>query len=1209
MSNTTPPVPPRDDAERRRALNARRSVLVEAPAGSGKTNLLTRRFLRLLADVEEPGQIVAITFTRAAAAEMRHRILSELEKAATRNSADAGTEDLSMEVLADRALARSRELGWNLIELPAQLRISTIDSFCRELALQQPLLTELGSGLDILEDPKELYRRAARRTLEQIDSAAPELRDAIERLLRRRDNGWQEMEDLLIEMLAKRDRWMQEFVFQPNPDWVALRERLERPFGRAARKNLEDLSALLDQVPHARQELLDLARFACSNLDNDRFRDLAELAEFPKVPFADGDAVEEAWLSCLCAADLLLTNGGFRKQVDKRLGFPAEDRAQKARLLHLITQLAAVPNFKSVLASSANLPPLRYDDDDWEIVRACFVLLRQAAGQLKVEFAAAGAVDYSEVAWIARQVLSDPGEGALKIAEDIRHLLVDEFQDTSRRQHELLKQLVAAWPQREGRTCFVVGDPMQSIYFFRDADAELFPLVRDMGLAIPGDLPFTFDHGSLKVNFRTKESLVKRINEFFEDVFAEDDRSGVRFTSAETPQSSACGPVLVANSPRLNTHFEFMPYMPKWSSNGTEAKKQVQDARSTARKKQIAGILDVICSHEDRMDAARAEGRKYRIAVLGRAHAALTPIAKALREKGIPFRAVELEKLKDRPEVRDALAIAHALLNPHDRLAWLGLLRAPWSGLALDDLHALASADDRNLQMQPVRELLAQRASLLTEQGRGAVERVLHAIEAAEVWRAERPGTKLGTWIEQAWLLLGGADCGDATAQANVDLLWRCLDKLPEGDADVSGSALDAALDKLTALPDPLASSDCGVQLMTIHKAKGLEFEVVIVPELQAGGGNSKGELLSWLERGLAESDQDGEVTEFLVAPISSKGGEKSKTKAWVDSEYKNRERQEARRILYVAATRARDELHLFARPEYKTDASGAMLLSVPQESLLKTAWPAVKDEVEAKFATFIGDNTAQMPGGLSSIAAGGDNVIEMPAPPKPAVLRRLPESYRAEEQAGGKLAADAVSGLRAAPLYGRHEGGLLSRALGIAVHSTLEELARLRATLSWDVARKDIARIVPRLVAQVRSAGVDAAEAKRIAVQAVEIALEASHDVTAQWILSPHEEAQSEASWVSVAGGAIKGVRVDRIFRAGLAPGSDGNDTWWIVDYKTMHADGLVAEKSLEELREIFRPQLEAYAHVLRQLHGADATIRAGLYYPRMKKLDWWGI
>jgi len=223
--------------------------------------------------------------------------------------------------------------------------------------------------------------------------------------------------------------------------------------------------------------------------------------------------------------------------------------------------------------------------------------------------------------------------------------------------------------------------------------------------------------------------------------------------------------------------------------------------------------------------------------------------------------------------------------------------------------------------------------------------------------------------------------------------------------------------------------------------------------------------------------------------------------------------------------------------------------------------------------------------------------------------LRRLPESYRAEEQAGGKLAADAVSGLRAAPLYGRHEGGLLSRALGIAVHSTLEELARLRATLSWDVARKDIARIVPRLVAQVRSAGVDAAEAKRIAVQAVEIALEASHDVTAQWILSPHEEAQSEASWVSVAGGAIKGVRVDRIFRAGLAPGSDGNDTWWIVDYKTMHADGLVAEKSLEELREIFRPQLEAYAHVLRQLHGADATIRAGLYYPRMKKLDWWGI
>jgi ATP-dependent exoDNAse (exonuclease V) beta subunit len=1208
MSSTIPPLSPHDDAERRRALSAQRSVLVEAPAGSGKTNLLTRRFLRLLADVEEPGQIVAITFTKAAAAEMRNRILGELEKAVERKRSHPVADDLSMETLADRALAKSSEMGWNLIELPAQLRISTIDSFCRELALQQPLLTELGGGIDILDDPKELYRRAARSTLEQIDSAAPELRAAIGQLLRRRDNGWQEMENLLITMLEKRDRWMQDFVFQPDPNWNALRERLERPFGRAARKQLEELSELLDEVPHARQELLELARFACSNLGNERFRELAEMVEFPRAPFANAEALEEASLACLCAADLLLTSGEFRKQVDKRLGFPAENKVQKERLLNLIAPLATIPNFKSILVSCRDLPTLRYDDDDWEIVRACFLMLRQAAGQLKVEFAAAGAVDYSEVAWIARQVLSDPGEGTLKIAEDIRHLLVDEFQDTSRRQHELLKQLIAAWPQRDGRTCFVVGDPMQSIYFFRDADAELFPLVRDKGLAIPGDLPFTFDHAPLKTNFRTNESLVKRVNNFFEKVFTKEDGSGVRFTAAETPPSNVSGPMLVENTPRLRTHFEFVPYKPKWSSDGTDAKKPIEDARNAARKKQIAEILDVIRSHEDRMKDARAEGRKYRIAVLGRARTVLTPVAEALREEDIAFRAVELEKLKDRPEVRDALTIAHALLNPHDRLAWLGLLRAPWAGLALADLHTLVSADDRDLQKRPVRELMVQRTSLLTEHGKAVVERLLRAVEAAEAWRAARPGTTLGTWIEQAWLRLGGADCVDAPAQANVDLLWRCLDKLPQGDADVPGAALDAALDKLTALPDPWASSDCGVQLMTIHKAKGLEFEVVIVPELQAGGGRSKGELLSWLERGLAEPDEDGEVTEFLVAPISSKGGDKSKTKAWVDSEYKSRERQEARRILYVAATRARDELHLFARPEYKANAKGERQICEPGESLLKTAWPAVKDEISEKFAAWVERNT-QTPGVVSALAAVADNIVEMAAPPKSVVLRRLPESYRVEEQAGKHLPVASVSGLRAEPLYGRHEGGPLSRALGVAVHSAFEELARLRATLSWDATRKDIGRIVPRLAAQMRSMGIDAVQAKHIAAQAVEIALDASQDPAAEWILSPRKEGRSEASWVSVNGETTKVVRVDRVFRAGLEPGSDGNEAWWIVDYKTAHANGADGLNVLGELRNMFAPQLEAYANVLRAMHGTDATIRAGLYYPRMKKLDWWEI
>ena len=253
MSSAAHTALPPDQAAREKALDADRSVLVQAPQAQAKPICSTRRFLRLLAEVEEPGQIVAITFTRAAAAEMRHRILAELEEA-ERSGHDVKStksDEFSMEALARRALERSRALQWKLIDLPSQLRISTIDSFCRELALQQPLLSGLGASLDISENTGDLYRRAARRTLEQIDGEGAELRDAIASLLMLRDNGWQEVEDLLVRMLAQRDKWMHDFVVGPDPDWDALRERLERSFVREVRARLAVLSERLDVVPGA----------------------------------------------------------------------------------------------------------------------------------------------------------------------------------------------------------------------------------------------------------------------------------------------------------------------------------------------------------------------------------------------------------------------------------------------------------------------------------------------------------------------------------------------------------------------------------------------------------------------------------------------------------------------------------------------------------------------------------------------------------------------------------------------------------------------------------------------------------------------------------------------------------------------------------------------------------------------------------------------
>ena len=228
-----------------------------------------------------------------------------------------------MEALARRALARSQALGWNLLDLPAQLRISTIDSFCRDLALQQPLLTGLGGELDISEQPRELYRRAARRTLEAHRHRQRCLRAAIESLLLWRDNGWQEIEDLLVEMLEKRDRWMHDFVLEREPDWEALRDRLERPFAQAVRDALDQARPSPRPGSGAREEALALARFACDRAAAQLHSGSRRTAEFPAAPFTDArHSKKRAGLSS-CLADLLLTqDGAFRKQVDKTDGFP-----------------------------------------------------------------------------------------------------------------------------------------------------------------------------------------------------------------------------------------------------------------------------------------------------------------------------------------------------------------------------------------------------------------------------------------------------------------------------------------------------------------------------------------------------------------------------------------------------------------------------------------------------------------------------------------------------------------------------------------------------------------------------------------------------------------------------------------------------------------------------------------------------------------------
>jgi hypothetical protein len=300
----------------------------------------------------------------------------------------------------------------------------------------------------------------------------------------------------------------------------------------------------------------------------------------------------------------------------------------------------------------------------------------------------------------------------------------------------------------------------------------------------------------------------------------------------------------------------------------------------------------------------------------------------------------------------------------------------------------------------------------------------------------------------------------------------------------------------------------------------------------------------------------------------------------------------------------------LFARPAYKAESDGDLTLTEPRNSLLATAWPALEEEVRARFADWKAAAPAEAE--IESMAASGEgNLLVMPSPAKSTLLRRLPPEYRPEQskEFASAAAETSVAGMSGSRLYARHEGGMISRALGAAVHALLEELSRLRANSDWEAARAALPQFEPRVAAQVRAVGIETSKAGGIAAQALQIALDASRDSVGQWILSPHAEAASEASWAGVAGGRVRTVRVDRVFQAGPTPGSEGDDCWWIVDYKTAHADNGDPAAELPRLRPLFAPQIAAYAQVLRNLRGNGTPIRAGLYYPRMVLLDWWEL
>ncbi|MEA3291015.1 MAG: 3'-5' exonuclease, partial [Pseudomonadota bacterium] len=851
----------------------------------------------------------------------------------------------------------------------------------------------------------------------------------------------------------------------------------------------------------------------------------------------------EVWLGL---AELLLTrDGAWRKPGGIKVGngFPppgsgtgATEKARlkemKTRMQSLLRELEGEEEFRRSLHALRGLPLPAYSDKNWAVLEALFRVLLRAAQQLKVVIGNRGEMDFAEAALRAGEALGGeeaPTDLALRLDYQIRHLLVDEFQDTSQNQFTLFERLTAGWERGDGRTLFLVGDPMQSIYRFREAEVGLFLQAREHGI---GEIELEFLR--LKVNFRSRPGIVDWVNESFPGVLPPHSDPGRGAVSYAPFEASKCREEAQA----VTIH----PFV----GGGRDA--------------EAARVVEIIRRR-------RVEAPDAAIAVLVRARSHLGEITAALdaahreRGRGLAYEAVEITPLDRRQWVLDLLALTRALLHPADRIAWLALLRAPFCGLTLEDLYRLAGENRDAVLPKLLRE--AAVTGTLGEDGMCRLARVLPVLEAALAARGRRP---LRQWVEGTWIALGGPACIDSAAGLeDAEAFLRLLERQEGSPEAVDATALAEQMGRLYAQPEAGAP----VKLMTIHKAKGLQFDTVIVPGLGERPRNEEQRLLHWLEQ---SSETGG--SELLFGPIHSAEERSNPTSAYIRELEKEKGEHEAGRLLYVAVTRAEQRLHLLGR--VAADNEGAPR-EPPARTLLRHLWPAVRQQFIA---------AAGNPAAATELAETAAEVYQRPRLRLPAawccpqpptgVDVALPEAARS----GGAVEFDWA--------------GEIARLSGTVAHRLLQHLAERGAGVAID-------HYAPAARRMLLQAGVAESQLEPAAERVMSVLRNTVQDRRGSWILScDHREAECEAAVTAEVAGNIHRLVVDRTF-------IDADGLRWVIDYKTGAHEGGDIEAFLDREQTRYREQLEIYARAFAALEAR--LVRMGLYFPLLRGWREWPL
>ena len=1140
-----------DAVARRAALDPRRSFCVTAPAGSGKTELLTQRILALLPTVERPEQVLAITFTRKAAAEMRERLLQKLEEARAQIPVKAEHEQITRD-LANKVLAHAAQQQWSLD--PELFNLRTIDSLCGELTRQMPVLSAIGGSVETTDQDRPLFEQAVNDLLKNVESRAGVGED-LRALLLHFNNDWTRVRTLLVDLLGRRGDWGGSLGQHRDPDDASL--ALQQTVDSLVVGVLGRVTAVLE--PHL-QELGALASFAAAQQGEAGV----------SLDVASGRLGD--WQR---AAKLLLTdNQTWRKPggITIKQGFPAKTE-EKERIQALLTELSEGPVPDPLLELRA-LPIITDDNTSWQLVLHLSRLLPVLLAHLLLVFQREGKVDFAHIALAAADALGtddNPTELALRLDYQLAHILVDEFQDTSDQQFELLRRLTRGWAEHNAagyspRTLFIVGDGMQSIYGFRYANVGLFLTARDTGI---GGL--MLEPLALTRNFRSQQGVVDWVNEVFARLLPPTDdpaRGQVRHTRADATHQPLPGEAVAVH---------IFP-----DDQG------VQEAEWIA----------------DQVVRIKAESPQASVAVLVRARRHVLPVIAALRERDVAFIGRDLENLSHTPAVMDLMSLCRWLTNPADDVASLALMRAPFCGLSLADIHRITANQPRPIGLrQALRRALRNEegSNGLSEDASIRAQSLLKALDWAE---ARRDRLSLPVWVEQIWLRL---QAPRALLPGEETDVLRFFDLLRQAEGEGVGLNLDwleGRLEKLFAEHPP---SDGAVELMTLHKSKGLQFDYIFMPMLHKSSRSGAKDLLRW------HLHIDGDRHGLLIAA----NDQQPKTPTlynylnWLQA---MKDEAELRRLLYVGVTRAKQRVFLTGQAKEDSESDGGL------------AWPAAKTPLgilrESVAHTThlhpLRDNPSSNELGPGVEFSGRDGSTGDMGTDR-RLLGRLPSTYLSsprtasvgesglDAEGGAVVTAHAADTRESNALNFQHNdctvaaaGNRLERAIGVVVHRGLELLSQ-RNPLPEGLDAQLSAAVEMGLRGE-NLAGRRLQEAQRTVE---EMLVKTLSDARGRWILTQHSGAHSELALYSASN-----LRGDEEGDGdGLAPGKRIIDRTfidpetgerWIVDYKTSRP---MPEETLTDFgqreRQHYASQLSGYATLLQGFDQPEVTIRMALYFP----------